>query len=405
MKKFALDVDINGRMVLDEQALRSLGLASASKPVAMLLDEGCALFVDDEAQDRPPVLFGSMNVMEPGVVVETINENRKSGVLLFHNSEADKSLFFKKGEVVYATSTLKEDRLGNTLWRSGMLSLETLNQVSDMVGKGGKRLGELLIEIGKLQPRDLYVGLTLQVKEIFFSAFQMSDGWFVFVERDLTERNEVKLHEFTADLMMQALTMSGELSRLRAFVPEMNARFAAKESSSGPNLDKKEAAVLALARSGETFDKIMSASGLGEFSCYKVIEKLIRIGLLTPVVEKQHGIIGYEDRVAKRLEALKLCYNVLKAKGPKGAMNLVSYLENPPACEELLGGLVFDEDGMIEKALLIDRSVRIYGAEAGEKLTEALDELTQYAMFEVKNVIAPADAQAVTRAVLGLYAD
>ena len=88
-----------------------------------------------------------------------------------------------------------------------------------------------------------------------------------------------------------------------------------------------------------------------------------------------------------------------------GTTHLVSYLENPPACEDLLGGLVFGKDGMLEKAMLVDRSVRIYGAEAGEKLTEALDELIQYAMFEVKNVIAPADAQPVTRAILALYVD
>ena len=57
----------------------------------------------------------------------------------------------------------------------------------------------------------------------------------------------------------------------------------------------------------------------------------------------------------------------------------------------------------MDRKQLLERAFRLYGAQAGEKVTGALDEMIQYATFEIKNALKPVDAGVVIKQVLSLY--
>jgi hypothetical protein len=403
MKKFALEFDANGDLVLDATTLKAIGLPATSEPELIAVDGGTAILRDASAGGECRLFAGSMEVLDAGDIVGMVNNLKKSGILRFLDGDAQKALFFTKGEVVYATSTLADDRLGNTLWRNGMITLDALNEVTDQVGAGGARLGELLMKLGRLKPRDIYVGLTLQVKEIFLSTFSISGGTFAFTEGEHTERNAVRLHETTIELIMQGMRQHGELSRLRTIVPDKNHRFTRRLPPPGIQFNEREHAVLTLADGGKSFGDILVESQLGEFEGLKTMVRLIRMGVLAPVEAEAAGLGKFEDKVGILIEALRLCYQELENRGAMGMMHLESYVQDPPAYQELLGGLSFDADGMLDQQALTSRAVTLYGNRAGEVLMDALDELLQYAMFEVKNALKPEEAKGIVEAVVHAF--
>jgi len=339
------------------------------------------------------------------MISSIINREKRTGILHFICDTFEKRIFFTKGEVVFAASTMKEDRLGNILWRNGIISLEAVNEVAGQIGKGGARLGELLMKYGKLKPRDVYVGLTLQIKEIFLSTFLITDGYTLFLEFDHKEKNAVRLNEPTADLIAEGFSRSGELGKLRTLVPGPDTRFDICEPNQVVEMSKKESAVRNLAAGGMTFGEIEEESRLGEYETLKAIVTLMNNGFLTLSRKTGDAVNEHEKRIEQLLGAITLCYRALQEKGPMGPVHLESYLENPPAFEELLGGLSFGSDGRLDKAILNERAMKHYGAVAGEKIVEALDALIQYATFEVKNGLSPADAGIVIKSVLALYVE
>jgi hypothetical protein len=403
MKKIQLEYDQQKGLVIDAEKLNAAGLVAAGKPVLLSLSSCSVLLSDEAVEDQPPTLACTGGVLDTATLAGVINNGMKSGILAFICEGYEKRVFFTRGEVVYATSTQKEDRLGNTLWRNGMITLDALNEVSAQVGKGGARLGELLMRYGKLKPRDIYVGLTLQVKEIFVSTFSISEGYMVFREFDHGEKNSVRLREPTAELIREGLRQHGELRNLRTFVPGKDTRFRVCEVPSSAKLNSQESAVIKLAGDGRTFEEIVNDSRLGEYGALKAVERMMQVGYIVPAGKGEYGIGESEQRVDQLINALALCWRELKAKGPMGTIHLESYLENPPAYEDLLGGVIFDPAGTLDRNTLLERAVRRYGAQAGDRLTEALDEMLQYATFEVKNALKPGDATNVIKAVVSLY--
>jgi len=404
MKKIKLGRDSRGGILIDKEILLSAGFESTKNPVLISLGEGAAIIKNEGSEQCPMALFSS-GVTSADIISSVINKEKKTGVLHFMCDSCEKRIFFTKGEVVFAASTMKEDRLGDILWRNGIISLEAVNEVAGQIGKGGARLGELLMRYGKLKPRDVYVGLTLQIKEIFLSTFLISDGYILFLEFDHKEKNAVRLKESTTDLIAEGFSRSGELGKLRTLVPDPEIRFDICEPNPVVGINNKESAVRDLAARGLTFREIKEECRLGEYETLKAIITLMNNGLVVLSRKNINEGDEHEKRIEQLIGAITLCYRALQDKGPMGPVHLESYLENPPAFEELLGGLSFDSDGRLDKGILMERAMKHYGAAAGERIVEALDALIQYATFEVKNGLNPADAGDVIKSVLALYVE
>ncbi len=120
-----------------------------------------------------------VDLMEPLLVSGLV------GTLALRQDGVVKALFVKQGELVFATSTLRSDRLGEVLMRKGMISESALEAATKSMRETGNREGETLVELGILTPKALFEGLKLQVEEIIVSAFQWDQGTFRFIEGPL----------------------------------------------------------------------------------------------------------------------------------------------------------------------------------------------------------------------------
>src|SRR5258708_5558305 len=81
----------------------------------------------------------------------------RTGLLTLTHGEIAKTIYIRKGQLIFATSNLMEERLGETLIRSGAIGYRQLEEAVDRLG-GGKRLGTILVELGHLDPTNLVRG-------------------------------------------------------------------------------------------------------------------------------------------------------------------------------------------------------------------------------------------------------
>jgi hypothetical protein len=119
--------------------------------------------------------------------------------------EEEQSLRFRGGHIVNAHTNIKEDRLGETLVRRGLLSQDGLVRATEIVLREKRRLGEVLADLGPLgherargrdrDPRPRDAGAPLQLDE---GTYALAD------EPQETTRSDVTLKLSTGELILEA---------------------------------------------------------------------------------------------------------------------------------------------------------------------------------------------------------
>jgi hypothetical protein len=102
------------------------------------------------------------------------------GVLSVDLGNSVKRLFFRSGELVFAGSNLMDDRLGEVIYREGLITLDQLTEAAVQVNRTTK-FGKVLIENRVFTCGQLWDALRLQVGSIFQSTF-LQEYLYVQVE-------------------------------------------------------------------------------------------------------------------------------------------------------------------------------------------------------------------------------
>lgn len=106
-----------------------------------------------------------------------LNQRRFSGVVSADTGRGIKRLFFQDGDVIFAASNLIDDRLGEVIYRSGMITLEQMAESAVKVNRSNK-FGKVLLNSGIFTTVDLWHALKFQVYEIVRSVFIVNSAYF-----------------------------------------------------------------------------------------------------------------------------------------------------------------------------------------------------------------------------------
>jgi hypothetical protein len=99
-----------------------------------------------------------------------------SGVLALSQGEVSKGIYFLDGAIVFAASTVEEDRLGACLFRAGRISEPQFRAAMREVESSGYPLGYVLVESRVLRPDELKGALASQVERIVLSVLRWTSG-------------------------------------------------------------------------------------------------------------------------------------------------------------------------------------------------------------------------------------
>lgn len=129
----------------------------------------------------------------------------KTGVLEIKSGEVIKKIYINDGEIVFATSNLDEDRLGDMLLGEGKITQKEFDESSLLIKKTGKRQGRILVEMGCMTPHELFLSVRRQVEMIIISVFDFKEGYFEFKEGPLPSEEVITLHMPVSELIYRGI--------------------------------------------------------------------------------------------------------------------------------------------------------------------------------------------------------
>ncbi len=115
-------------------------------------------------------------------IFQLISSQGKSGALSITGKERVTVFLFSEGRIVDVQPDRREARslLGTMLRDAGYLTDSEVKRFLDAQSAGGKKLGELLIEKGKLSREVLSRYLALQIRECLFDVLTFREGEYRF---------------------------------------------------------------------------------------------------------------------------------------------------------------------------------------------------------------------------------
>jgi hypothetical protein len=222
-------------------------------------------------------------------VFQLLDLSRKTGVLrvtseLRHNAG---TIFFEDGAIIYAEIRSNPHPLGGLLLRTGRITDADLERARDMQQRGGdrRRLGEILVELGAITPRELQRQVRFQIEEVVFEVMSWREGYFSFVEGPLTDvPAESAVRIPTEALLMEGARRIDEWTRIEKRVPHLGLVPALAPAPAGSEGDldllPPEWEVLALIDGQRDVRAIAAALGRSDFDVAKTLFGLESAGLL-----------------------------------------------------------------------------------------------------------------------------
>ncbi len=101
---------------------------------------------------------------------------KRSGAIVVEHGDVERKIFIDKGEIIVATSTAREDRLVDLLYREGRLSDEEYRGAAKTVGLSGRRVGAILVERGLISSRELFPLVRHHYETIIHDTFAWPEG-------------------------------------------------------------------------------------------------------------------------------------------------------------------------------------------------------------------------------------
>src|SRR6185295_2920363 len=123
-----------------------------------------------------PVARGDLREEDVAGLIARLHRERYNGRVTLRRGDAEKSLFFEEGRPVFATSNLPHDRMGDLLYREGKITREQHARSREIVAETGRRMGEILVEMGFLKRRELLPAVRRHVEDIVYSLFAWDSG-------------------------------------------------------------------------------------------------------------------------------------------------------------------------------------------------------------------------------------
>jgi hypothetical protein len=390
MDKLVFPADQAARLGLKEGESVRL-LASGAKTI--LLERTEAGASDALPWDRDLVLTANVGSFSLADVLHLLHASSKSGFLFFENDDHVKSVYLHRGEVIFATSNQKFDRLGEVLVRSGAI---TPDQFSEAIKAytPSSQFGKILVERGFLNSRELWGGVKLQVEEIVRSLFSYGAGSVLFWEGEITPDNVVRLSLPTRRLISQGLRRRDELLRFVAVLETPRVRVEVVKDPSQKS-GETERAVIDAIRAGGTFKEQCHAGGVEPLCAARTIQQLRLAGVIAVTrdegAEGQADVDGDEESVREcvylHVKVLtEFAAPIVALEGEAGIRERLQRITDEAAerYPELLSDLTVGQGGALDPDVLVGRALA-YPGEREREVRLALGELVSYLEFELVN--------------------
>ena len=197
------------------------------------------------------------------------------GQLVLSETGATRTLFFDKGNVLGAQTSVEDERLGAVMYRYGVLSKDDLARVAAHTRRG-QRFGAVALELELISQREVFRCLRHQVEDISFAAFAQASGTFCFI--DGFDASKLVSHQVISaqTLLMDGVTRMDEIRYFREKIPSADYVPERLSNTAPPPAEYEQ--TYALIDGVHSIAELGRSTGRGEFAVTKDVYGLERSG-------------------------------------------------------------------------------------------------------------------------------
>jgi hypothetical protein len=174
-----------------------------------------------EAQGATRPKGNSLKEFQLHNILMYLHSHKKTGTLTVKTPMFIKKIYIDKGEVIFASSTCKDERLGEVLLRAGRITLEQYEESVRVLKMTGKKQGTILVELGYLTPKDLFWGVKYQVEEIIYSLFPLEYAEYEFAGGEAPQKDILVLKIQLGSLIYEGLRRIDNFTRIKSEMPDL----------------------------------------------------------------------------------------------------------------------------------------------------------------------------------------
>lgn len=345
-----------------------------------------------------PILHGDLSRIQLPDVLSFISMIRRSGKLALRQKQLERTLIWKEGDIVFATSNSPEHSLGQFLLRNGKITAAQYEDSKRRVSPQ-MRHGKVLVQMGAISPKDLWWGVKNQALDIIYSLFGWQEGEFFFYESAAELASEkIVLQLNTSSVIMEGIRRLDESARIKEKIPNLEIVFM-KVPGAHPNfadldMSDDEIAVYDHIDGKLTIRELIGKSGdLTEFEVSRILFQLVSARLIEvapaakafrPVfldVEDSPELLKlistYNDMFGRLYDSLQ------RAVGDAAARDIFMTALQQSESDELWAGVFFDQFGRFDENMLIANISELPFEKRKAVLDEGLNTLLSVQLFEV----------------------
>ncbi len=324
----------------------------------------------------------------PGTICDVLallGQTGWRGILCVHEDNTTRRLFIDQGNVIGAQTNAKRERLGQVMYRYGMLTEAELT----LIGQGvtpGRRFGEVALELGIVQKEQIYNAIRKQIEEVTFGAMSASDGTFFFLdgldEAELPVRQVVSLNA----LLMDGVTRLDEGKYFQQKIPSKDH---VPERVEGSDPGEGYAALWPAIDGRSSVETLGRVTGLGEFETTKKLYALAQAKHIVIHPPRQSG--GPEAIVADANDVLAAAFRAAHETGQDEELrrSLEAFTVGAGVAYDLLfRGAGPNAEGRLDAARVAKNAPLVSrGTDPEQTVRQLLFDYASFALFSVGSAV------------------
>lgn len=347
--------------------------------------------------DTSTILQGDLSRIQLPDVLSFVSMIRGSGKLVLTHDALERTIHWKDGEIVFATSNSPEHSLGQFLLRNGKITQDQYEESKRRV-TAQTRHGKLLVQMGALSPKDLWWGVKHQVLDILYGLFGWKDGSFTFLDSTDELANErIVLSINTSSVIMEGIRRLDEYARIKEKITSLEMVFV-KVPGAAPDFREFDMAAAEIEVYNNidgklTIRELIGKSDLTEFEVTRILFQLLSARRIEAAQEDKgfrpvfldvedspellKVISTYNDMFGRLYDALQ------KAVGEDAARDIFMTALQSAESDDLWSGVFFDQYGRFDENMLIANISELPFERRKAVLDEGLNTLLSVQLFEV----------------------
>jgi hypothetical protein len=342
------------------------------------------------------LMEGDLSAISLPDVLSFVSMIRQTGKLVLRRGDLERTIVWREGEIVFATSNSHEHSLGQFLLRNGKITREQY-ELSNRRVTPVLRHGKVLVMMGAISPKDLWWGVKQQVLDIIYSLFSWKEGTFHFSElAEGASSERITLSINTSSVIMEGIRRVDEATLINERIPDLDAAVrraaGASEQFEAVELTDSERRVIAAIDGRRTVRELAGLSDLTEFEVKRLLFQLLAARLVDVAhTAPARGTVFLDVEDSPDLMRTITTYNLMfghlydvltENVGPIPARELLESLLQSPDTDALWNGVTFDEYGRFSENLLIANISELPYERRRSVLEEGLNTMLYIEMVE-----------------------